>query len=180
MGFVQALHDTDDFARGQAYGHADDVPGLVPGPIVDLSVESGVRLRIVSDDGLAGLEDVASEAGIVEYADFSDQIALGDSRIQFTRFRIVQKKRTAVTAECSGSDIDQSMQNAHEIVGGRATRRDFEQGLCATQGKRFGKFLLARGFAFLRFDVHLRFSSSSRSNLICSTKKFRSSAKADS
>ena len=76
---VEALHYPDDIARHGAHRHAQDIASAIAGPFIDRDVEARVAVRIIDDQPFARLKDTASDAAVVEDADFTDQIALRDA-----------------------------------------------------------------------------------------------------
>ena len=51
---VEYLGDADDGATGGLDRCAHQVPGLVPGQLVDVAIEAGIRIGIVDDEGFVG------------------------------------------------------------------------------------------------------------------------------
>ena len=75
---VQHLRDPDHLAARRGHRRADDAPRRVPGLLVDLPVEPGIGVRVVDDQRLAGREDAAGDADVVEEADLEHPLALRD------------------------------------------------------------------------------------------------------
>ena len=124
---VQALGDADDLVLHRADRHAQDGLGDVAGFLVDVGMEARVRIGVIDDQRLTGLEHRATDAVVAGKADFPAMDALRTARKQFVGVGVEQEKAAAVGSERAGGGFHQRVEDFVERFRSRHPAGDVEQ-----------------------------------------------------
>ena len=93
---VEDLQGADDLVAAVTHRNAQDRPGLIPGPLVQVGLEARIEIRIQNVYGLPGERDRAGDAPTNGNANFLETDALRDLGPQLLSFLIYEEQRAAV------------------------------------------------------------------------------------
>ena len=132
---VEDLRHTDSLARLAVDGHAQDALGLIAGAVVDLGVEPGVGIGVGYDLDLTGSEHLAGDSVVGGEADLGGFHALGESRPQLVRLRVVDEDRRAVGIEELGGGAHDPLEQGIEVDLARELVGDLEDAHLLAQAR---------------------------------------------